>query len=133
MNNLNLIDNNLNRTVNRFTFKRYDNDIDILVFLNKRLGLSLSCIGNHCNKQGSAIHHYINGINRMSEQTRENIKGLLGFSLTRLEQIITDKRDELPNSAYVELNNIVQEGRAILTPHMRNAKTRQAKRYKSMT
>lgn len=128
------LESNLDRTISRHQFKRYNNDLTVLRTLNSDLGISLNCIGLYCNKQGSSFHHYLSGLNQMSEKTQNNLKKLLEFTLSILEQRIEKNKDSMNINTYDELKSVVLKGSAILNPSLRNSKTRQAKRaFKSTT
>jgi hypothetical protein len=129
---LNILENNLNRTFNRFAHKRYFNNISKIEFLNKDLGLSLKCIGEYCGKEAAAIHHYTTGVNSLSNpSTIQDIDKLLQFTLTTFDKQIESKKSELKESNYLDLKKLIFKGQTLLKPHLRNAKTKQARLFKS--
>lgn len=125
---LNLLENNLNKTITRYTVMRYQNDCQVLLFLNKDLGLSLQCIGSYCGKNASAMHHYTTGLNSISDDTQSKLKQLLQFVLSTLEQNINKKKSTMPLKSFDSLRSLIYQGRSIINPSLKNAKTRQAKK-----
>jgi hypothetical protein len=123
-----LLENNLTKTFNRFAHKRYSNNISKINFLNKDLGLSFATIGSYCNKEAAAVHHWTTGINSLSNpSTIQDIDKLLQFALTTFDKQIEAKKGELKESNYKELKQLIMKGQALLKPHLRNAKTKQAR------
>jgi hypothetical protein len=129
---LNILENNLNRTFNRFAHKRYSNNISKINFLNKDLGLSYKCIGEYCGKEAAAVHHWTTGVNSLSNpSTIQDIDKLLQFVLTTFDKQIEEKKGELKDSNYKDLKQLIMKGEILLKPHLRNAKTKQARLFKS--
>lgn len=126
------LENNLDRTISRYQCRRFNNRLEVLSFLNEQLGISLNCIGLHCNKNGSAFHHYLSGLNKMSEDTQNNLKKLLQFTISILEHRVEKNKDSMNVNTYNELKDVVFKGNALLNPSLRNSKTRQAKRNSSL-
>ena len=130
-----LLENNLNKTFNRFANRRYSNNISKINFLNKELGLSYRCIGEYCGeKEAATVHHWVSGLNSLSNpSTIQDIDKLLQFTLTTFDKQIEDKKTELKEANYMELKKVIMKGEILLKPHLRNAKTKQARRFKSDT
>ena len=125
-----VLENNLSKTINRYTYRRFSNDLRILNWLNKDAGLSLQCISLYTNKTPSCFAHYQSGLNSISENTIYSLRKLMQYVLTMLEQKIEKSKDDLTLKTYNDLKSLHNNGVSILNPYMKNKKTQQARNNK---
>lgn len=122
MNDFNeLLRNNLEATIKQVKYRRYDNNLNRLIYLTESFGLNYDTVGKFINKSHGSIYNYLHGKNQISDKIKIDLERLLQYSITIFEQMIS-KRSDLTPENLKHLEETIYKGKVLLKPAIRNAK-----------
>lgn len=122
MNDFNtLLRDNLEGTISRIKYRRYDNDLERLVYLNELVGLNYITIGKFLNKSHGTVYNYLHGKNKINDKIKIDLERLLKYSISIFEQMAS-KRSDLTPANLKCIEETIYKGKVLLKPALKNAK-----------